>query len=175
MTSSGKETDTAVESEFLYSLNKFRQTNFFAAISPEAVKLIAFLCTREVYKPGEALFNQNDDDGCAYYITAGSAGLVLETRSGRQTVKTLGKDSFIGALSLVTVMPRKFSLIAETETECLVMTRKKFSKVLDQFPEIALKLIAGLGEKLTEAEKNWIGSMEALGKAGAQLAGISLL
>ncbi|MFH1152777.1 MAG: cyclic nucleotide-binding domain-containing protein [Pseudomonadota bacterium] len=175
MTSSEKENNATVESEFLYTLNKFRQTGFFANLPQEAVKVIAFLCTREAYKAGDVIFHRNEDDGCAYYLTRGTASLVLATGTGDQVMKTLEKDSFIGILALLTSMPRKFSLIADTEVEFLIMTRKKFARVLDQYPEIMLKLIASLGEKINEAEKNLIHHVESRSRDGANLLGISLI
>ncbi len=75
MDSSMNGNDSKIESEFLTNLNKFRQINFFAGIPPEAVKIIAFLCQREFYQKGDVIFNQNDDDGCAYYILDGKASI----------------------------------------------------------------------------------------------------
>jgi CRP-like cAMP-binding protein len=164
-----------VTSDYLYTLDKFRQTDFFSDLSPEAVKVIAFLCTRESYKPGDTIFHQDDDDGCAYYITRGEANLLLQGREGTRTVRTLGPDTFLGAVSLLTPMVRKFTLTAETEVDCLVMSRKKFTRVLDQFPDITLKIVTALGNKLTEAENTCIRRVESGGRDAEPLLGVSLL
>jgi len=167
--------NTRVESEFLCNLNKFRQTNFFAGIPPEAVKIIAFLCSREFFQKGDYLFNQNDDDGCAYYILSGRVTLTRMNNNTEIEIKDYGEDSFIGALSIIAPMPRLFSLKAASDTACLVMTREKFSRVLDQFPDITLKIIKALGDKIQDAEKDFIHDFESHGKKIKNLLGISLL
>lgn len=164
-----------IESEFLYNLNKFRQTNFFFNLPPEAVKVIAFLCSREEYQEGEYLFHQNDDDGTAYYIMSGTATLTRCINGKDEAVKTYGRDDFIGGLSLVAHMPRQFSLVASDGLTCLVMTRKKFVRVLDQFPGVALQIITALGEKVLNTEKAIIHDIESHGKEIKNLLGISLI
>ncbi len=55
------------------------------------------------------------------------------------------------------------------------MTRDKFSTVLNQFPGVTLKIIKALGEKIIEAEKNFIRESESPEKEIKNLLGISLL
>ena len=70
-------------SEFQEDLNIFREIYFFAGLPLDMLKLLAYLSTRDTYKPGDVLFEQGDEDDRAYFIIAGQA--TLEDSTGGQT------------------------------------------------------------------------------------------
>ena len=67
--------NSAPASEFQENLEILRQTYFFSGLPLETLKIFAYLCTREKFRPGEHIFRQNEDDGQAFYIIDGQARL----------------------------------------------------------------------------------------------------
>lgn len=169
-------TDAGNKSEFLANLNVFRQIDFFSGVSMDVMKLFAFLCKRQAYKPGDAIFLQDEDDQCAYYILSGSAKLVLKKDGKEYMIREYGAESYLGVLSLMAPMVKQFSLTATVDTTCIVMTRKAFAKIVDQFPDTLMKIAGPIGQRLANAERRCIMELESENKEVLRhLLGISLI
>jgi CRP/FNR family cyclic AMP-dependent transcriptional regulator len=59
---------------------------------------------------------------------------------------------YIGELALLTDRPRNATVIASTEMVLLVLNRRAFRQVVDSLPSVVHKLLAGLAERLSEAD-----------------------
>ncbi len=176
MNSSMNISDSEDKSEFVANLNAFRQIDFFSGISIEVMKLFSFLCQRQVYKDGDYIFRQDDDDGCSYYILSGKAKLVLEKKPKEYVIREYAAESYFGVLGLMTPMVKQFSLIAAQDTTCIVMTRKAFLKVVDQFPDTSFKIARSIGQKIMQAERKCILEFESKERDDLKnLLGISLI
>jgi len=138
-------------SEFQQNLEILRQMDFFSALSLEALKVFAYLFTREKFKPGDHLFHQDDNDGKAFYIISGTADLVREDERGGTTLGEFGEGEFLGGLALLGDMRRLFSVRAKADMMCLVMTREKFTKAIEQFPELMPRVL----ESMVKRVRSW--------------------
>jgi CRP-like cAMP-binding protein len=156
MNSNSEKPDPQTQSEFQDNINLLRETPFFSALPLEVVKLFAYLCTREVFKPGQYLLQQDDDDGCAFYIIEGKTVLTRSNQGNEEELRTFEAGMFFGSISLITRMPRLFSLKAVEEVTGLMMTRAKFTKASEQFPDIMPRLIRSIAERITMWEKKYI-------------------
>ena len=143
MNSSGKN-DSNPASELEQNLNILRQTYFFAGIPLEALKVFAYLCTREKFKQNEYLFQQGEDDGQAFYIIEGKAVLERDVGGEIKTFRSFTGGDFMGGLTLLGEMRRLFSLKATADTTCLIIDREKFTKVLEQFQEVMPRIFKAL-------------------------------
>ncbi len=131
-------------SELEQNLEFLRQTYFFSGIPLEALKVFAYLCTREKFKSGEYLFRQGEDDGQAFYIIEGKAGLEYKQSEETISVRDCESGEFMGGLMLVGEMRRLFSLKATQDTICLILNREKFSKAMEQFSDLMPKIFKAL-------------------------------
>lgn len=143
-------TEQKQPSEYQDNLQILMEIPFFAGLPLEALKLIAYFCTRATFNPGEAVFRRDEVDGNAYYILEGSGQLVLD-EPGAAPVNTVAAGDFIGGLSLLGDMKRLFSLTATEKIVCIVITREKFRKTLEQFPNITGKIM----ESVVAAVYQW--------------------
>jgi CRP-like cAMP-binding protein len=101
---------------------------------------------------------------------------VLAKQEKEYIIREYEAETYFGALSLMVPMVKQFSLIATQDTTCMVMTRKAFSKVVDQFPEIPLIIIRSIGQKVLQAERKCVLEFEAKETEELRdLLGISLL
>ncbi len=142
--------------EFQQNIDILRQVPLFSALSLEPVKVLAYLASRETYKPGEILFHQGESDGQAFYLIEGNARLVRETDGALRELTEYGPGAFLGGLALLGDMRRLFSLRAETPVTALVLSREKFAKTLEQFPDIQPKLLEAVVESIREWEKHFV-------------------
>ncbi len=175
MSSNSDPNKPAALCEFQDNLSILRQINFFSGLPIELLKVFAYLCTREVFKPGQTIFNQGDDDGRGYFIISGTAELIHEENGREQLIKTFGQGAFLGILALLGSMPRHFSLRVAEQITCLVITRTKFSKAVERFPEIMPKLIRIIVNHISVWEKRTIHASSDNESNRNNLLGISLL
>ena len=115
--------------ELKENIDCLRQISFFAGLSLEAIKVLAYLCIREKFNAGEYLFQTGDDDPQAYFIVDGRAVLEHRGTGAGRNIRAYGPGEFLGGFSLLGRIHRLFSLKAVRDTQCLILNREKFSRV----------------------------------------------
>jgi CRP/FNR family cyclic AMP-dependent transcriptional regulator len=167
--------DNVSSCEIDENLNFLRQTYFFSGLPLEALKVFAYLCNREQFKEGEFLFRQGEDDGRAFYLITGQAVLERNSNGVVQVIRHVNDGSFLGGLSLLGPARRVFSLKAEKDSLCLILTREKFSKTLEQFQEMTPKIFKALVQAIDTWEEGFLsGRADQCGECMPNL-GVSLL
>jgi len=147
--------NVCVSCEFEQNLGIIREIYFFSTMPLEIVKVLAYLCAREDFKAGDYLFQQGDDDGRAFYFVSGRAGLVCSEEDTDHVVRHVEEGEFLGGLSLLGNMPRLFSLKTLTDTTCLILTREKFKKAAERYPEIMPKIIQSVIKGIRDWERKF--------------------
>ena len=130
-------------SEYQANLEILVQLPLFVGLPLEPLKVLAYLCKRETYKPGEMIFHEHEVDPNAYYLLEGKASLITET-DGETDYIEFGERDLIGSMSLFCDLKRLFTLKALTKVICLTLSREKFQKVLERFPEISIKMVQAI-------------------------------
>ncbi len=161
--------------EFQDNISLLRETGFFGALPLEALKVLAYLCSREVFKPGDFLFQQGDEDGCAFYIISGRARLTLETEAGASDIREYGAGSLLGTLSLVGHTRRLFSLQAVDDLYVMLLEREKFMKGIAPFPETVPKIFQSLANSIVAWEEQFISCHDVSCGACTSKIGVSIL
>lgn len=167
--------ETSCPCELTENLEILRQIDFFSGFPLEKLKVMAYLCTRETYEPGDSLFDQNEDDGQAFYIISGELELHHQENGRVETIDRFETGELLGGLALLGSMRRLFSLKAATETTCLVLTREKFVKALEQFPDLVPRLLKVVVGRIRNWEKRNLFAIIERGEDPAGKAGVSVL
>jgi CRP/FNR family cyclic AMP-dependent transcriptional regulator len=162
--------------EFNENLNLFREIPFFAGMSLQTHKVLAYLCSRETYDPGERLFQQGDDDGRAFYLLSGSA-VMVHRRDQRQIVtRKLSAGDFFGGMALLGSAPRLFSVEALDTVVCLALSRDNFHRLEQQFPDILPRAVKAVVRGVFDWEKRLLRQATNNGLNGLDaIVGVSLL
>jgi CRP-like cAMP-binding protein len=173
--SSLDENNLSPSSEYQENLDILRQTYFFSGLPLESLKVFAYLCTREKFKNGDALFRQGEDDGDAFCLISGKTQLERTVDSKTFLVRGFGPGEFIGGLSLLGETRRLYTLLALEETICLVLSREKFSKTIQQFPGQMPRIFKAVVSAINRWEELFLAEMS--GDCGGCLPrlGVSLL
>lgn len=161
--------------EFTENLNLLRQIAFFSGMPLEPLKVFAYLCVRETFRPGDHLMRQDEDDGQAFHLLSGR--VAVERREGERTiaVRTIEAGAFVGGLALLSELPRLFSLRAETQTLCLVLGREKFAQAIRRFPDQIPRLFRAVAEAVSAWEASFLADRPATCDACLAHLGVSLL
>jgi CRP-like cAMP-binding protein len=162
-------------SEYQENLAILRQTYFFSGLPLESLKIFAYLCSRERFKTGEVLFQQGEDDADAFCLVSGSAQLERTVGTRVQALRTYGPGEFIGGLSLLGETRRLYTLRALEGTTCLVLSREKFSKTIEQFPDQAPRIFKAVVDAISRWEEAFLEELsDECGKCIPRL-GVSLI
>lgn len=161
--------------EFDENLRILRESYLFSVLPIEVLKLFGYLCVRENYDAGDFLFHQGDDDGQVICIISGECSL-LHTVDGKEVVfRKYRAGELLGGLALVGHVRRLFSLRAETRMTCLVLTREKFSKAMEQFPDLMSKIFKAVAARIADCEERFIAEAVKSDNKDRPLVGISLI
>ena len=126
------------------NLQLLKDVPFFASFPTKAIKLLAFLAEKDLFQPGDILFEKGYDNAKAYLVLSGKLQLLKKSATGNIIAQEFRAGDFLGLFSLLGSMPALFALQAEEKTTVLTISRTQFDKIQEQFPEtgkIALKAI----------------------------------
>ena len=103
---------------------------------------------RRTYAPDEEIVREGST-GTALYIVLSGNGRVVR---GGDPIGEVKPGDFFGELALIEEHPRSASVIANTETECLLFPAWEFSALLGEHPEIAVPIMKALIGRLHRRE-----------------------
>ena len=83
-------------------------------------------------------------------------GQVTVRRNGRR-VTSLGPGAVVGELSLLDHGPRTASVICDTDCTLFVLDQRHFQKVMEQNPQIAMKLLGTLAGHIRTLDRQSFG------------------
>jgi CRP-like cAMP-binding protein len=172
--SSSEKNNLRPSCEFQDNLEILRQTYFFSGLPLETLKIFAYLCAREVFRQGEYIFHQDEDDGRAFYIIDGQARLERDDNGNKIEIRDFKTGDFLGGLTLLGETRRLFSLKSVTDTTCLVLNRGKFLKTMEQFPNLLARICNAVAKSIDTWEDRFLADRgdqcgECMGRLGVTL------
>lgn len=93
----------------------------------------------------------NDDNGATFFMMlSGLARIVLLSDKNEQiNVMLLKPGEFFGELAILeNEMARTANVIAATDVEVIALQRNEFMKLMKEYPQLALNLARGIGNRL---------------------------
>lgn len=121
----------------------------FAAIEPEALRLIAFSAETRVLRAGDVLFRRDDMSNGGFVVLAGSIAMDA-SGDGAAPARIVRPPGLIGDLALVTQTRRPATAIAREPSTVLGISRQLFHRVLREFPNSAEQLRQSLRTRLLQ-------------------------
>lgn len=103
---------------------------------------------RRTYAAEEEIVRQGSN-GTALYIVLSGQGRVV--RDG-EAIGQVDAGDFFGELALIEEHPRSASVVAATETECLLFPAWEFTALLQEHPAIAVPIMRALIQRLHRRE-----------------------
>ncbi len=117
----------------------------FDQIKSDDLKILARSMNFMDFQPREVIFSEGDKGDFVCFVTRGALDVVKKNEKGKDVViATLGKGRSIGEMSIIDDFPRSATVRAKSQTTLLILTRKKFEVMLEQHPQIGVKLLKGI-------------------------------
>jgi CRP/FNR family transcriptional regulator, cyclic AMP receptor protein len=121
----------------------------FGRLGPELVDRLSSYAVTKSVKRGATIFAKGDPGNSLFAVCTGNVKITTPSAEGKDTVFNLLKEGDIfGEIALLDGHPRTADAVAATDCELLVIERRNFVPLVHSHPEIALKLIEVLCERL---------------------------
>jgi CRP-like cAMP-binding protein len=122
----------------------------FAGLDRHHIERLGML-TEEVDVPaGKVLIRQGEHGDDLMVVVSGQVGV---DRDGAR-INQLGPGEFFGEIALVAGGPRTATVTAQTPSRLLVLNRRDFHALMEEFPEVAVKVLLTLAHRLRTLESN---------------------
>lgn len=121
----------------------------FSELTTEQLRLLAFSAVRLELSPGQVLFREGTLAGSGYVVSFGGIEMSIGQGGKRQVVTTCEAGSLIGELALFIETKRPATATAVVSSEVLDIDRKLVTRMLNEYPHVAVRLRKTLASRLT--------------------------
>lgn len=105
------------------------------------------------YKDGETIVQQGEGGIGLYVIQSGEVEVTQKQGATEARIRTMGPGESFGEIALLTDQPRTATVRALQPTACWVMSAWEFRSALQESPEMAVRLLKTVAQRLIEAEE----------------------
>ena len=127
--------------------------DFFSGLDDKILKKISDACIVRQFTRNETIVRQGEMGLGLYVIAHGRVKVDREERGVRIQVAELGPEQFFGEMSLLDNKPRSATVTGIEDSECLLLTRDSFVKLMNKYPEIPIRMARVLAERLRVANE----------------------
>lgn len=142
-----------------------RPLPILAPLSDSQIEQLAQTATRQRFYAGERLVRQGEAGESLFVITSGRVRVEKQLDDGAVVLLAhLGRDEFFGEMSLLTGERRSASVIAEEDTEVLVVGRGDMASVITSDARILEQLSMALDARMQNTGERVAAATGPLGK-----------
>jgi CRP/FNR family cyclic AMP-dependent transcriptional regulator len=135
-------------------INILRNVPLFSCLNDKEVCMLADISVEKTYPKNSILISDGDTTDSLYIICKGKANAVSIDAVGKQIIlNTFGPGDYFGEMSFIDGEPRCANIETKKKTWVMIIPRKQFGHILSLNPEISLKLMEGLLQKLRKATR----------------------
>ena len=121
----------------------------FADFSKRHLNRLAADTDELLFEPGQIIVREGDPGEALFVVLEGQAKVVR----GKRKVGEVVPGDFFGELSAIDGEPRTASVVAVTPMRLLRLFRRTLTSLLDEEPQVSLKLLDGIVRRLREVEQ----------------------
>lgn len=106
------------------------------------------------YSAGETILAQGAPGAALFIITEGKVRVFQKSDTGERELRVMGPGEVLGEYSVLTDLPRTASVVAMEPTKAILIPAWDFRAALNKNPEISLKLLSKMAERLIRMEQD---------------------
>ncbi len=113
-------------------------TVLFRHLSDEEFRQVVSRLTLKHYQEGSLIVSEGDPGDSMFVIVNGEVSVNTTNAKGKQiTLANLGDGEFFGEISLLTGLPRTATIITNTDSDLLELTREDYENIVADHPHVA--------------------------------------
>lgn len=125
-----------------------RNLPLLSDLSEDQLRLLAFGADFRITREGETLFRAGDFADCGFLVKTGAIGLYNEDNADGPPDDIAEPGTLLGELALLIETRRSMRAVALERTELLQIRKALFRRMLEEFPEIAVRLQGTMGDRI---------------------------
>lgn len=126
------------------------QVDLLAGLNHDEIKIVEAHSRREAYARGVTIFREGDPGREMFIVTRGRVSAYLaQADSSDIRLVTFAPGTVFGELAILDAGPRSASVVADDDVVCFVLSEAQFIALAQTAPNVAIKLLAGLGRELS--------------------------
>ena len=130
-----------------------KQASIFSSLDDDELTKLTALITTRSFKPGEYIFWDGDEPDWLYTIAEGKVKIFKLSSAGKEfIIAFFGPGETFGEVAVFGNKPYPASAQAVSDTTVLGIRREDFVLYLTNHPQVALRIINMLGERLRDAQ-----------------------
>jgi len=145
------------------TVNSLIQLELFASISSNELDHLTALIERRLYQSGEALIREGDIATQFFILIFGTLDVVKAVEGDTVEVLNVIEQSgeLFGEMALVEDKPRSAGIVAREPAEVLVVQKKGFLELVNQFPQFTMEVARSISVYLRRTDSTLIAALEA--------------
>ncbi len=133
----------------------FKEGSLFSNLTEEELLQLAQIARERRFDRNQVIFYEGDLGGSLYIIAKGTVKIVMMADDGREHILgLLHEGDFFGEISLIDGQPRSATAIAQEKVSIVMVSRDDFVRLLRENPEMSLKIMVTLCERLRKTDKH---------------------
>ena len=129
------------------------QSSIFSSLNDDELAELAGLAMERSFVPDEFIFWDGDAPGWFYIVAEGKVKVVKHSSLGKEfIIAFFSPGEMFGEVAVFENKPYPASAQAVAETKVLGIKREDFLSFLGSHPQVALRIISVLGERLRDAQ-----------------------
>jgi CRP-like cAMP-binding protein len=121
----------------------------FSELNSEQVRLLAFSALHRELRVDEVLFHEGAEAFSGYIVASGEIVMSRGEGKAKKTLATCEPGSLIGEIALFIATKRPATATATRLTDLIEINRALMTRMLNEYPHVALRLRAALTDRLT--------------------------
>jgi CRP-like cAMP-binding protein len=129
------------------------QTPLFSGLNQRDLRRLASAARVQTYLASSTIVREGREPHGFFIIRSGKVEVVKGAETDRPTVlRMMGPGEFFGEVALIEHKPRTATVRAVEDTECIAIWREDFAAELRQYPELAIRILSSVLQRLSGAE-----------------------
>lgn len=138
----------------LSNLELLMRVPLFSTLADDQASSVAQAVSKKRYKRGEVIVEQGRKSNALYIVLSGRARVLTTDARGREVIiATLRIGDCIGEMSLIDNQPHSASVLAEVQTDVLMLGRAEFDRCVAENLQMARAVMTGLVTRLRRADQ----------------------
>ncbi|MDB5743252.1 MAG: putative transcriptional regulator, Crp/Fnr family [Polaromonas sp.] len=136
------------------SLELIRRVPLFSMLTASQASSVANAVVKRRYKRSEFIVEQGKKSNALTILLTGRARVISSDARGREVIlATMRPGDYVGEMSLIDHAPHSASVMAEVQTDVLVLGQMEFARCLPETDSMAYAVLRGLVWRLRQADR----------------------
>jgi CRP-like cAMP-binding protein len=141
-------------STMVSNLELIRRVPLFSMLTAAQGDSVAAAVVKRRFKRGEAIVEQGKQSNALSIILTGRARVIATDARGREVIlATMRPGDYVGEMSLIDNEPHSATVMAEIQTDVLILGRLEFARCLPENSSMAYAVMKGLVQRLRQADR----------------------